>query len=453
MKRKLISMLLAATLGVTLLAGCGGNDKKGGQDANPSTEEGGDTQKPEKEEDSPTETSDQEVLEFYHGYYHDESEWPAAKVMRDLYDEFAAQHADGPVVFKPIAVENRDDIVSTEVAGGSFPDMVDCGVAVPLAAISQNLVYDMKPFIDENGLQAAVGINYTQNDVDGKIYSVHDQLESRGMWYNSKILEAAGVKPEDLNTWEGFAKAMEKVRGIGDGSYGYAAGQGSFIMMNAYLASTEDGRAIMEADLTTESIESEAFANAFKTIAKLDQENGSDHTVDDLGLVMDDFNKAGTMAVLPNGVWNASGIDEALVDVIEPMIFPENVSLSSAGAGLTIANNMSEAKTELALEFVRYMTSKEVAEKIFTGVQANPCNTDVDLNALAEASGDAATIKLAKACTMVNEAGTICESVAYTWGSDITAAIQNALKECAVAGADIDARFEQLKQELTAIIG
>lgn len=458
MKRKLISMLLAAAMGAVLLAGCGGEEKKDtpatneeGTTKESSEEKSEETESEEKE--APAENGDQEVLEFYHGYYHDESEWPAAKVMRDIYDEFAAQHADGPVTFKPIPVENRDDIVSTEVAGGSFPDMVDCGVAVPLAAISQNLVYDMKPFIDENGLQAAVGINYTQNDIDGKIYSVHDQLQSRGMWYNTKVLEAANVNPEDLNTWDGFAAAMESVRGIGDGTYGYAAGQGSFFMLNAYLASTEEGRALMETDLTPEGIESEAFATAFKAIAKLDQDNGSDHTVDDLGLVMDDFNKAGTMAVLPNGVWNAGGIDESLADAIEPMIFPENVSLSSAGAGLTIANNMSEAKTELALEFVRYMTSKEVAEKIFTGVQANPCNTEIDLNALAEASGDPVTMKLAKACTMVNEAGIISQSVDFTWGSDVTAAIRNALKECAVAGADIDARFEQLKQELTAIIG
>ena len=46
-------------------------------------------------------------------------------------------------------------------------------------------------------------------------------------------------------------------------------------------------------------------------------------------------------------------------------------------------NNMSDEKTELALEFIKYMTSAEVQEKIFTGVQANPCNTTVDLNALA----------------------------------------------------------------------
>ena len=37
---------------------------------------------------------------------------------------------------------------------------------------------DMKPYIDENNLKDAVGLNYTQNDVDGHIYTVHDQLEA-----------------------------------------------------------------------------------------------------------------------------------------------------------------------------------------------------------------------------------------------------------------------------------
>ncbi len=44
------------------------------------------------------------VLEFYHGYHHSESEWPVAKVMRDIYDKFAKEHANGNVEFKPIPV-------------------------------------------------------------------------------------------------------------------------------------------------------------------------------------------------------------------------------------------------------------------------------------------------------------------------------------------------------------
>ena len=388
---------------------------------------------------------EEDTLEFYHGYYHDESEWPAAKVMRDIYDEFAKTHADGEVKFEPIAVENRDEIVSAEVAGGNFPDMVDCGLPLSLAAISQGLVLDLKPYIDENNLQDAVGLNYTQNDVDGHIYTVHDQLESRGLWYNTEVFEQAGITAEEaFKDWESFGAAMDKVHELGGDTYGYAAGQGSRYIINAVLASTEE--------LTPEGIESEAFAEAFKTAAKLDQANGSDHTTEDVGNLMDDFNKNGKAAVLFNGVWNASGIDAGLADKIESQIFPGNVSVVTAGSGHSISANLSEAETELALEFLAYMVSPEVQAKIFTGVQANPCNTTLDLKALAEESGDPITQKLAEACTQVNSAETVVTDLNYVWGSDVGSAIINALMESAVEGTDIDARFEQLKQELTALV-
>ena len=170
---------------------------------------------------------EEDTLEFYHGYYHDESEWPAAKVMRDIYDEFAKTHADGEVKFEPIAVENRDEIVSAEVAGGNFPDMVDCGLPLSLAAISQGLVLDLKPYIDENNLQDAVGLNYTQNDMDGHIYTVHDQLESRGLWYNTEVFEQAGITAEEaFKDWESFGAAMDKVHELGGDIYGYAGSHG-----------------------------------------------------------------------------------------------------------------------------------------------------------------------------------------------------------------------------------
>ena len=388
---------------------------------------------------------EEDTLEFYHGYYHDESEWPAAKVMRDIYDEFAKTHADGEVKFEPI--------VSAEVAGGNFPDMVDCGLPLSLAAISQGLVLDLKPYIDENNLQDAVGLNYTQNDVDGHIYTVHDQLESRGLWYNTEVFEQAGITAEEaFKDWESFGAAMDKVHELGGDTYGYAAGQGSRYIINAVLASTEEGRELLKGELTPEGIESEAFAEAFKTAAKLDQANGSDHTTEDVGNLMDDFNKNGKAAVLFNGVWNASGIDAGLADKIESQIFPGNVSVVTAGSGHSISANLSEAETELALEFLAYMVSPEVQAKIFTGVQANPCNTTLDLKALAEESGDPITQKLAEACTQVNSAETVVTDLNYVWGSDVGSAIINALMESAVEGTDIDARFEQLKQELTALV-
>ena len=424
MKKKMVSVLLAAAMGTTALVGFG-----------------------------TTAYADDDVLEFYHGYYQDESEWAAAQVMRDIYDEFAKEQADGPVTFKPIAVENRDDIVSAQVAGGSFPDLVDVGGGgVPQAALSQELVYDLKPYIDENGLQDAVGLNYTQHDVDGHIYAVHDQIESRGLWYNSDIFEKAGITEDAFADWDSFGEAMEKIRALDEDVYGYIAGQGSSYIVNTVMASTDEGKKMLESELTEDTINSEEFAAAFKTAANLDQANGSEHTTDDNGNLMAEFNTNGKAGVLFNGVWNASGIDASLTDAIEPALFPGNIAIASAGGGLAVANNMSDEKTELALEFIKYMTSAEVQEKIFTGVQANPCNTTVDLNALAEESDDAATRKLAQACSQVNEADTVVIDMNYTWGSDVDKAIINALMECAVSGTDIDARFAALQTELIALV-
>ena len=88
--KKLIALLLALVMVLGLVA-CGAKEE---------------TKAPEAENDAPVAENapaaegEAEVLEFYHGYFHAETEWPAAKVMRDIYDEFEAQHADGPVVFQ-----------------------------------------------------------------------------------------------------------------------------------------------------------------------------------------------------------------------------------------------------------------------------------------------------------------------------------------------------------------
>lgn len=455
MKKRMISSLVAAALCAVTLTGCGSAGTTAVSETDVSAETKTDASAdPEAEANQDIVSGDKEILEFYHGYYHDESEWPAAKVMRDIYDEFAVAHADGNVVFEPIPVENRDDIVSAQVAGGSFPDVVDLGNAgAPLSAIQQGLLYDLKPYIDENGLQDAVGLNYTQHDVDGHIYMVHDQIESRGLWYNADVFNKAGVSADALNDWNSFGDAMAKVSALGDGTYGYIAGQGSGNIVNSIIASSETGRKMLESELTEDIISSAEFAEAFKTAAQLDQANGSEHTTEDNGNLMADFNSNGTVGVLFNGVWNASGIDDSLVEAIEPSVFPGNVAIASAGGGLAIANGMSEAKTELALEFIKYMTSAEVQERIFTEVQANPCNTTLDLNALAAQSGSAATEKLAEACSQVNQAEIVVIDMNYAWGSDVNGAIINALMECAVSGTDIDARFEQLQKELIALIG
>lgn len=435
-KRKLLSLILAATMAVTVVvSGCG----KGTDKADKKTED----------------EAQGEVLEFYHGYFHDESEWAPAKVMRDIYDEFAKAHEDGEVKFKPIPTEDIDSVVENKVAGGDYPDMVDlAGRSVSLAAVTQDLLLDMKPYIDKEGLKDNVGINYTQNDMDGKIYTVHDQLLTLGYWYNADVLEKAGATtPDTWKDWASFEKAMDQVRTLGGDTYAYGAGQGSARCFNAILGMSENGKKFLDGPLTEEAIESKEFEEAFKQVAKMDQKNGSanasSNSADGANDWSADFNQ-GKSAVFFNGVWAAGGFEDATG--FRPAVFPGNVALSAASGGLTISNTMSDAKKELALEFVKYMTSDEVQAKIFKEVGANPCSTTLDLNKLAEGSDDK-TALLAEACAMANDAENIVPTLDAKWGSDIANAIGNKLIESTVAGVDIDAKFEELKNELIGLIG
>ena len=239
---------------------------------------------------------------------------------------------------------------------------------------------------------------------------------------------------------------------MNDGSYGYIAGQGSIMMMTAYMAQTPKGQALVSAGLTAEVINSKEFEDAFKAIAALDKANGSAHTTVDTGNLMADFNAAGKVAVLNNGVWNAGSVSKEMLGTLKPSIYPGNVAIVSAGNGLAISNKMSDAKKKVALEFFAYMVSPEVQEKIFNLVQANPCNATVDLNKLAAQNTDPNTALLADACSQVNTAKIVVPSLYNTWGGDVVNSLINAFMECAVSSTDINQRFNQLKQELSALI-
>ncbi len=441
--KKISCVLLAAALaGSTILTGCGATSSTQSTGSTPSG-------------DSTGTSGEKEVLEFYHGYFHDESEWAPAKAMRDIYDEFAKQHADGPVEFKAIPTEDIDGIIENKVAGGSYPDMIDlAGRTVSLSAIAQGLVLDMKPYIDAEGLQDNVGINYTQNNVDGKIYTVHDQLLTLGYWYNEQVLTQAGASlPDTWKTWDDFEDAMQKVRAHGGDIYAYGSGQGSTRCLNAILGMTPEGQKMINAPLSADTINSKEFEEAFKQVAAMDQANGSANasssSKDGANDWAADFNK-GNSAVFFNGVWAAGGFEDTTN--FKPAVFPGSVALSSASGGLTIAENMSDAKKELALEFIKYMTSDEVQTKIFTLVGANPCSTTLDLNKLAEGA-DEKTVLLAQACAQANSAENVVPTLDAKWGTDIATAIGNKLIESTVSGTDIDAKFEELKSELLGLIG
>ena len=79
--KKLFALLLASILVISLFAGCTATNEAPKKETSEKTDGMSmDTEKP--------------TITFVHGYYHDESEWPAAAQMRQIYQDFADMHKD-----------------------------------------------------------------------------------------------------------------------------------------------------------------------------------------------------------------------------------------------------------------------------------------------------------------------------------------------------------------------
>jgi len=401
------------------------------------------------------------TITFYHSFFQDD--WQPAVEMRKIYEEFAELHKE-EFIFKPIALETGPQGVYEkaiqEISRGQFPDIVDvAGYNIVPAAAEAGLIVDLKPYIDADPIfKAGVGVNYEQNNVDGKIYTVREQLETMGFWYNEDLFNKAGaVTPDKWNNWDDFSTAVDKLAASPDVKTPFSMNQGwpTDILFNAHLIGTEQGRAF--ASKLPATFDNEAFKNTLTFISEhaLGKIKTEYFGAADSDAYRDDFMN-GDAAILFNGVWEAgSFVDVTKIDSqhIKPAVFPTNeagkkAALVSASAGYVISNTQGDEKIKASIEFVKFMTSPEVADRIFSKVLAMPAYADFDYSQYV--NGDNAELKkLAEASQLAANADYQTKAMSSNWNQDITdalggkyAALHNGSKDAAAIVKELDQILE-----------
>ena len=286
--KKILALLLASLLVISLFAGCAKqtNDtmKKDEQPA-----ANGETAKEnmgEKTDEMPMD-AEKPTITFVHGYYHDESEWPAAAQMRQIYQDFADMHKDA---FTFVAIPDEsgaEGIYNTalnDISGGKFYDIADFGGwnIVPVASAA-GLILDLKPYLDEDaGFKAGAGVCYDQNlTADGKIYSVREQIEAVGFWYNEALFAQAGAKvPAEWDTWADFEEAVDKLVDAGITPFGLNAGWPTNILTAGRFQADEATRAFYAQGAEVASFDDPAFREVMtfmqeKVLQKIDSRTRS----------------------------------------------------------------------------------------------------------------------------------------------------------------------------------
>lgn len=424
MKKKLISLLLCTAMAASMVIGCGSKEE-------PATEEPAAT---EEEAEAPAaEAGELPTITFTHGYYHDESEWPAAAEMRAIYQEFADAHADEfnfVVVADESGAEGIYNTALNDLGAGSFYDIADFGGwdITPVASAAGAIV-DLKPYLDEDAaFKAGVGVCYDQNlTADGAIYSVREQIEGVGFWYNEALFAEAGAKvPSEWSTWADFDAAVDALVAAGITPFGLNAGWPTNILLAGYSQRSEASREFYLGGKAVESFDDETFKESIafmqaNVLQKIDAANFGPGGDSDEAYRSEFF--AGNTAMLFNGVWDAGGsVDCAAgAENIKPAVFPtdeagKKAALLSGGCGFVIGAHLDEAQLAAAVEFVKYMTSPEIAARIIEkGIGMAP-STEVDYDALAASVTTDDAKLLVEACRLCQNADYQALGLGNTFG-------------------------------------
>lgn len=448
MKRKqFISILLAGMLvGTMALTGCGGNGSDKGNE-----------EKGAKDE-LPTVT-------FVHGYYQDESEWASAAEMRKIYEEFAEAHKDEFNFVVKADQSGAEGIYNTalnDLSSGEFYDIADFGGwnIVDVAA-GTDAILDLKPYLDEDAdFKNGVGICYEQNlTEDGKIYTVKEQIEGVGFWYNQELFEQAdAATPDKWTSWKDFDAAVEKLTAAGISPFSLNAGWPTNILAAGYSLRDEASREFYANGRNAESFDNESFKGTMdfmqnRVLNKIDAAHFGPGGDDDTQYT-EDFT-SGDSAMLFNGVW-ATGdfIDcEAGIDNLRPAVFPtddgKKAGLLSGGCGYVVSNKLDEVQTDICIEFIKYMTSPEIAARIVeNGIGMVPSST-VDYNEVLDSIEKPEGKLLVEACQLLQST----DIQALGWGNtfgDMESEIQNKYAGLKDGSKTVDQVVKELDQAKAA---
>jgi multiple sugar transport system substrate-binding protein len=129
-----------------------------------------------------------------------------------------------PVQVEAVPWANVNDKLTTAVASGNGPDLMQVGLSLLPSFESAGALLDLSPYVkDHPGLQSSNYLSAVASDKinpTGKVLSVPWVSDVRVLFYRTDILSAAGISSPPT-TWTQFHDDAAKLAQRGKGKYGY----------------------------------------------------------------------------------------------------------------------------------------------------------------------------------------------------------------------------------------
>lgn len=169
-------------------------------------------------------------------------------VWNKLFARFKQKHPGIDLKASAIPSDNWADFfnkVSTKIAGGDAPDMIQVATEGQRLFASKQLLEPLDPYIakDKSTIDAyladldpnLVKWNKEHSSIGGKTYYLPGEFNPMCVWYNTKLFTKAGLdEPDPEWTWDDFRKACKQIKAR-TGQWAYNATGDYFVCVMPWL--------------------------------------------------------------------------------------------------------------------------------------------------------------------------------------------------------------------------
>ena len=254
--------------------------------------------------------------------------------------------------------------ISTQIAGGKVPDVVQVATEGQRLFASRGLVEPLDPYLarDKDELASYYADTpanllqlVSQSSPGGKTYYLPDVYNPMCIWYNIDMLQKAGVdEPDDTWTWDDFLKIARKI--AKPGVYGMYAQAAYFTGIMPWVLS--NGGNVLNADWSQSTVTDPAVVEAMAFMRQLVSEGISPAP----GGAFDPYGAMaqGKLAMFGGGCWPIINMRNLnMVKKVKIVAWPRKAKQGSPLGFNAYPIMKASQNKEAAWAFSKFMTSQE----------------------------------------------------------------------------------------------
>lgn len=281
------------------------------------------------------------------------------------------------------------DKMKVLLSANELPDLVYAGGYNLLdPALEKNAVVDLTPYLnDDPEWKALFNKDVLDfNSRDGKVYSLPNERQVIGYFYNRELFSKAGINapPE---TWDEFFKDCDKLKAVGITPISMDTADSGWLTslwMNSMVGTNGDnGNKLMNTSNITDYTAPE-FIDAFTKIQKMFKEYTTTDAIG--GKYENGANNflSGKTAMIANGPWMISDFEDTtkapagFVNKVGAAIFPGQGVFDAPMLGFFVASKDKE-HADATVTLLKYLTSKEVQLRGFDMIGTMPVSTNIEI--------------------------------------------------------------------------